>query len=207
MRTTLGSCNLSTARQQRGSIIQDSAGTVELLVQVLRTVRVITEDGTEDGATAAGLEAVNGLRLESRCGTVTGLGWAVQCSLTQSAGGERRTLRRTPRSSQCCNPTSTANDTAGARTGKRKRGRMNEERDRREKVIEELLIQSLQRPPALLPPPPPPPPAWIEEERFLSSLAPSLHRLPPQQREYVKYHIHKLIYESTTITLNLDLLE
>ncbi|KAG7230726.1 hypothetical protein INR49_019539 [Caranx melampygus] len=95
----------------------------------------------------------------------------------------------------------------GARTGKRKRGRMNEERDRREKVIEELLIQSLQRPPALLPPPPPPPPAWIEEERFLSSLAPSLHRLPPQQREYVKYHIHKLIYESTTITLNLDLLE
>ena len=48
----------------------------------------------------------------------------------------------------------------------------------REEMIEDLLIQSLQRPPAPLPPPP----AWIKEERFLATMAPSLHRLPPQQR-------------------------
>ena len=71
----------------------------------------------------------------------------------------------------------------------------------REEMIEDLLIQSLQRPPAPLPHPPPPP-AWIEEERFLSSQAPSLHRLPPQQREFVKFQIHKLIYENTFVTLN-----
>uniref|UniRef100_A0A671YJ80 MADF domain-containing protein n=1 Tax=Sparus aurata TaxID=8175 RepID=A0A671YJ80_SPAAU len=45
------------------------------------------------------------------------------------------------------------------------------------------------------------------EERFLSSLAPSLHRLPPQQREFVKFQIHKLIYENTFVTVNLDILE
>ena len=70
-------------------------------------------------------------------------------------------------------------------------------------MIKDLLIQSLQRPPAPLPPPP----AWIEEERFLLSLAPSLHRLPPQQREFVKIENHKLIYENTFVTLNLDVLE
>lgn len=38
MSRTLGSCNLSTAQQQRGSIIQDSTGTVELLVYMYRQV-------------------------------------------------------------------------------------------------------------------------------------------------------------------------
>ena len=70
-------------------------------------------------------------------------------------------------------------------------------------MIEELLIQSLQRPPAPLPPPP----VCIEEERFLTSPAPPLHRLPPQQREFVKFQIHKLIYENTFVTLHLDALE
>ena len=84
-----------------------------------------------------------------------------------------------------------------------------ERRDGWEKMIEDLLIQSLQRQSAPLPPPPPPtpPPAWIEEERFLSSLAPSLYRLPPQQREIVKFQIHKLIFDSTVVELNMDILE
>ena len=94
----------------------------------------------------------------------------------------------------------------GAQTGKRKRG-SGVDATGREQMIEDLLIQSLQRPPVPLPPPPPPqPPAWIEEERFLSRLAPSLHRLPPQQREFIKFQIHKLIYENTFMTLNLDVL-
>ncbi|XP_036980890.1 uncharacterized protein LOC119034199 isoform X1 [Acanthopagrus latus] len=90
-------------------------------------------------------------------------------------------------------------------TRKRKRGRDTDAAGR-EEMIEELLIQSLQRPPAPLPPPPPPP-ASIEEERFLTSLAPSLHRLPPQQREFVKFQIHKLVYENSFVTLNLESLE
>uniref|UniRef100_A0A672K732 BESS domain-containing protein n=1 Tax=Sinocyclocheilus grahami TaxID=75366 RepID=A0A672K732_SINGR len=43
-----------------------------------------------------------------------------------------------------------------------------------------------------------------EDELFFQSLLPSLQRLPPQQKELVKFQIHKLIYESSTVTLNLE---
>uniref|UniRef100_A0A8C1L5M1 BESS domain-containing protein n=1 Tax=Cyprinus carpio TaxID=7962 RepID=A0A8C1L5M1_CYPCA len=46
-----------------------------------------------------------------------------------------------------------------------------------------------------------------EDELFLLSLVPSLQRLPPQTKEFVKFQIHKLIYESSTVLLNLEQLE
>uniref|UniRef100_A0A3B5AB51 MADF domain-containing protein n=1 Tax=Stegastes partitus TaxID=144197 RepID=A0A3B5AB51_9TELE len=41
----------------------------------------------------------------------------------------------------------------------------------------------------------PPPPS--EHELFLKSLLPSLERLPPQKKQFVKFQIHKLICEAT----------
>ncbi|XP_065132964.1 uncharacterized protein [Paramisgurnus dabryanus] len=59
-----------------------------------------------------------------------------------------------------------------------------------------LLIEALRNPPA--------PPSRSDEEIFLLSLAPSLQRVPPQRKEYVKFQIHKLIYENSTSVLNLE---
>uniref|UniRef100_A0A671PYE7 MADF domain-containing protein n=1 Tax=Sinocyclocheilus anshuiensis TaxID=1608454 RepID=A0A671PYE7_9TELE len=58
-----------------------------------------------------------------------------------------------------------------------------------------LLLECLQR---TSPPPP------TEDELFFQSLLPSLQRLPPQQKEFIKFQIHKLIHESSTVTLNLE---
>ncbi|XP_077411853.1 uncharacterized protein LOC144042773 [Vanacampus margaritifer] len=41
-----------------------------------------------------------------------------------------------------------------------------------------------------------PAPIASRDELFLSSLVPSLQRLPPQQKERIKFEIHKLIYEA-----------
>ncbi|ROL46215.1 hypothetical protein DPX16_0932 [Anabarilius grahami] len=46
-----------------------------------------------------------------------------------------------------------------------------------------------------------------EDELFLLSLVPSLQRLPPQTKDFVKFQIHKLIYENSTVVLNLEQLE
>ncbi|XP_052411345.1 E3 ubiquitin-protein ligase CHFR [Carassius gibelio] len=53
----------------------------------------------------------------------------------------------------------------------------------------------------------PAPPPRSEDELFLLSLAPSLQSLPPQTKEFVKFQIHKLIYESSSALLNLEQLE
>ncbi|KAK9976834.1 hypothetical protein ABG768_018657 [Culter alburnus] len=50
----------------------------------------------------------------------------------------------------------------------------------------------------------PQPPPCSEDERFLLSV---LQKLQPQTKEFVKFQIHKLIYESSTIPLNLETLE
>uniref|UniRef100_A0A8C2ZMT2 MADF domain-containing protein n=1 Tax=Cyclopterus lumpus TaxID=8103 RepID=A0A8C2ZMT2_CYCLU len=41
----------------------------------------------------------------------------------------------------------------------------------------------------------------LNDELFLKSLVPSLERLPPQQKEYVKFQIHKLIYEDHMLSI------
>ncbi|KAM8865086.1 uncharacterized protein ACB058_006451 isoform 2-T2 [Synchiropus picturatus] len=43
-----------------------------------------------------------------------------------------------------------------------------------------------------------------EDKMFLLSLLPSLQRVAPQRREHVKFQIHKLIYESSSVQLNPD---
>ncbi|XP_058629593.1 platelet glycoprotein Ib alpha chain-like [Onychostoma macrolepis] len=53
----------------------------------------------------------------------------------------------------------------------------------------------------------PAPPPRSEDELFLLSLVPSLQKLPPQTKDFVKFQIHKLIYESSTVLLNLEQLE
>eukprot|EP00064_Thunnus_orientalis_P022933 superscaffoldBa00008193_g23155 len=78
------------------------------------------------------------------------------------------------------------------RTRKRTRG------SDREREIEAFLLEALKRPA----PPAPPPPS--EDELFLKSLVHSLQRLSPQQKEFVKFQIHKLIYEPSSVVLNLE---
>ncbi|CAK6962817.1 transcription factor Adf-1-like [Scomber scombrus] len=77
---------------------------------------------------------------------------------------------------------------------KRARKRAREEEDRQEK-IEALLLEALQN---LKKPPP------SEDELFLKSMAPALERLSPKRKAFVKFHIHKLIYEASTGVLNLE---
>ncbi|KAM6927121.1 uncharacterized protein PEZ65_010518 [Lycodopsis pacificus] len=72
----------------------------------------------------------------------------------------------------------------------------------KQREVEERLLQALERDT-----PAPPAPPLSEDELFMRSLVPSLERLPPQQKEYVKFQIHKLIYEASTVVLNLDHLE
>ncbi|XP_048054270.1 ubiquitin carboxyl-terminal hydrolase 12-like isoform X2 [Megalobrama amblycephala] len=68
--------------------------------------------------------------------------------------------------------------------------------------VEMQLLEALRTHP-LAPAAPP----RSEDELFLLSLVPSLQRLPPQKKEFVKFHIHKLIYESSTVVLNLEQVE
>ncbi|KAL7401852.1 hypothetical protein ABVT39_005386 [Epinephelus coioides] len=87
----------------------------------------------------------------------------------------------------------------------RARKRTNKQSDRTESdrrpEIEALLVAALRR----LQEPAPPPPS--DDELFLKSLVPALQRLSPQQKEFVKFQIHKLIYESSTLILNLEPVE
>ena len=82
----------------------------------------------------------------------------------------------------------------GRRAHKRSLGR-----DREREIEEQLLIALRSAPPA--------PPPLSEDELFCKSLVPSLGRLPPQQKEFVKFQIYKLIYEASTVVLNLEHLE
>ncbi|XP_073694004.1 uncharacterized protein [Garra rufa] len=59
--------------------------------------------------------------------------------------------------------------------------------------IKPQLLEALRTRPAA-----PAPPPRSEDELFLLSLVPSLQRLPPQTKEFVKFQIHKLIYESSS---------
>ncbi|KAL7400580.1 hypothetical protein ABVT39_014376 [Epinephelus coioides] len=86
----------------------------------------------------------------------------------------------------------------------RKRGR--EDGETRQSRIEELLLEALTRQAQPGPPAPPDPPRQppSEDEMFLLILVPSLQRLSPQRKEYVKFHIHKLIFEASPVVLNFD---
>ncbi|XP_056614399.1 transcription factor Adf-1-like [Triplophysa dalaica] len=68
--------------------------------------------------------------------------------------------------------------------------------------VERQLLEALRTRPVA-----PAPPPRSEDEHFLLSLVPSLERLPPQKKEYVKFQMHKLIYENSTVVLNLEQLE
>ena len=76
------------------------------------------------------------------------------------------------------------------------RKRATEEDNSKESRIEALLLEHLQKRPD--------PPAPSEEKLFLISLAPSLERLQPDMKALVKFQIHKLIYEASTVVLNLE---
>uniref|UniRef100_A0A3Q2GCU9 MADF domain-containing protein n=1 Tax=Cyprinodon variegatus TaxID=28743 RepID=A0A3Q2GCU9_CYPVA len=43
-----------------------------------------------------------------------------------------------------------------------------------------------------------------EDGYFLRSLLPLLKKVPPESKDFVKFQIHKLLYESSTVTLNLE---
>uniref|UniRef100_A0AAZ1XST0 MADF domain-containing protein n=1 Tax=Oreochromis aureus TaxID=47969 RepID=A0AAZ1XST0_OREAU len=62
-------------------------------------------------------------------------------------------------------------------------------------VVELAILESLKRP---RPSP---------TEYFLLGLAPALESLPPQTREFVKFQMHKLVFESSTAVLNFETLD
>ncbi len=68
--------------------------------------------------------------------------------------------------------------------------------------VDRQLLEALRTRPAA-----PAPPPRSEDELFLLSLVPSLQRLPPQTKEFVKFKIHKLIYESSKVLLHLEQLD
>ncbi|ROL48212.1 Transcription factor Adf-1 [Anabarilius grahami] len=72
-------------------------------------------------------------------------------------------------------------------------------RPREESIFEKELLSALRSRPQ--------PPPCSEDEHFLLSLLPSLQKLPPQTKEFVKFQMHKLIYESSTVVLNLETLD
>ncbi|XP_059894294.1 uncharacterized protein LOC132447509 [Gadus macrocephalus] len=59
--------------------------------------------------------------------------------------------------------------------------------------IQEAILQALQRDGQL-----------CADAQFFNGLLPSLKRLPPDAKEYVKFQIHKVIFDATQITLNLE---
>ncbi|KAK0146181.1 Transcription factor Adf-1 [Merluccius polli] len=96
-------------------------------------------------------------------------------------------------------------ETAGLsqRGRKKTQKRAREDEDSQHLLIQNLLLETLRaRPPQPAPPAPQPPRS--EDQLFLDSLAPSLERLEPQVKAFVKFKIHKLIYEASTVVLNLD---
>ncbi|KAK0153079.1 Transcription factor Adf-1 [Merluccius polli] len=86
---------------------------------------------------------------------------------------------------------------------KKTQKRAREDEDSQHLLIQNLLLETLRaRPPQPAPPAPQPPRS--EDQLFLDSLAPSLERLEPQVKAFVKFKIHKIIYEASTVVLNLD---
>ena len=59
--------------------------------------------------------------------------------------------------------------------------------------IQEAILQALQRDGEL-----------CADAQFLNGLLPSLKRLPPDTKEYVKFQLHKVIFDATQFTLNLE---
>ncbi|MED6247051.1 hypothetical protein ATANTOWER_028753 [Ataeniobius toweri] len=53
----------------------------------------------------------------------------------------------------------------------------------------------------------PTPAPCSEDEHFLLSLLPLMQKVPPQSKDFVKFQIHKLLYENSTAMLNLEPLE
>ncbi|XP_033987874.1 uncharacterized protein LOC117483608 [Trematomus bernacchii] len=72
------------------------------------------------------------------------------------------------------------------------------EREVHERLLEALAVRGSVALPATVSTP------LTEDELFLKSLLPSLQRLPTQQKNFVKFEIHKLIYEASTFVLNLE---
>ncbi|XP_053183616.1 transcription factor Adf-1-like [Scomber japonicus] len=84
----------------------------------------------------------------------------------------------------------------------RKRAREEENSADTQAELEVLLLDTLNGLKQQAPPAPQPPPS--EDELFLKSMVPSLERLSPQRKAFVKFQIHKLIYEASTVVLNLE---
>ncbi|KAL3988919.1 hypothetical protein ACER0C_013237 [Sarotherodon galilaeus] len=87
---------------------------------------------------------------------------------------------------------------AAAPTGPQRRKAQKRQRDGSQdgpSAVELAILESLKRP---RPSP---------TEYFLLSLAPALESLPPQTREFVKFQMHKLVFESSTAVLNLETLD
>ncbi|XP_029945543.1 uncharacterized protein LOC115387111 isoform X3 [Salarias fasciatus] len=82
--------------------------------------------------------------------------------------------------------------------------RVREDEDSRNREIQDLLLETLralQDQSACSPAPTPP---RSEDQLFLDSIAPSLERLDPQVKARVKFEIHKIIYEASTVVRNLE---
>uniref|UniRef100_A0A8C5EDZ9 Uncharacterized LOC114478459 n=1 Tax=Gouania willdenowi TaxID=441366 RepID=A0A8C5EDZ9_GOUWI len=61
-----------------------------------------------------------------------------------------------------------------------------------------VIMEALRRPP------PPPPPPMSADEMFLKSLLPTLQRVPPENRDFVKLKMYKVLVDNLPVTLNLE---
>ncbi|MED6243967.1 hypothetical protein ATANTOWER_031791 [Ataeniobius toweri] len=110
---------------------------------------------------------------------------------------ERSTPSEAPAASSVSDSAPSSSAAAQPPVGRRRR-RTVRPREEPSEVERELLEALRNRPP------PPPPRVYSSMEHFLLGLAPSLERLPLDKQELIKLKLMQMIFEHSTVVLNLD---
>ncbi|XP_047205342.1 myosin-1-like [Girardinichthys multiradiatus] len=111
---------------------------------------------------------------------------------------ERSTPSEAPAASSVPDSAPSSSAAAQPPVGRRRR-RTVRPREEPSEVQRELLEALRNRPP-----PPPPPRVYSSMEHFLLGLAPSLERLSLEKQELIKLKLMRMIFEHSTVGLNLD---
>ncbi|MEQ2160237.1 hypothetical protein GOODEAATRI_031555, partial [Goodea atripinnis] len=110
---------------------------------------------------------------------------------------ERSTPSEAPAASSVSDSAPSSSAAAQPPVGRRRRVPPQEEPSE----VERALLEALQN----RPPQHPPPRIYSSMEHFLLGLAPSLERLPLHKQEFIKLKVMQMIFEHSTVVLNLDL--
>ncbi|XP_028304511.1 transcription factor Adf-1-like [Gouania willdenowi] len=107
------------------------------------------------------------------------------------ADGGAAAVARVPANAAAASP---AGSSAAKPSGRRAKKRPSQGPSEMDLVIMEALRR----------PPPSPPPPMSADEMFLKSLLPTLQRVPPENREFVKLQMYKVLVDNLPVTLNLE---